>query len=140
MITSSRAWPGGVLTVWTNLPFCGRIFKIAPHYYSQFWSSPGLYLLAWPYTIKSPNSSNFFTLHYYISHRAQADLLSHKDLDMALTGAMMAFTNNREHITNGGHTVEERQRAHTTYMHNGRKVCQQTLDSFTGSARRDCWH
>ena len=89
--------------------------------------SSGLYLLAWPYTIESPTSSNFFSLHYYISHHAQADLLSHKDLDMALTGAMMALTNNGEHITDGGHTVEERQRAHTTYMHNGCKVCQQTF-------------
>ena len=51
---------------------------------------------------------------------------------MALTGAMMALTNNGEHITDGGHTdgghtIEERQRAHTIYMHNDRKVCQQTF-------------
>ena len=90
-----------------------------------------------PYTIESPTSSNFFSLHYYISHRAQADLLSHKDLDMVLTGAMMALTNNGEHImiTDGGHTVEERQRAHTTYMHNGRKVCQQTFRFLHGISK-----
>ena len=129
----------GVLTVWTNHPFCGRIFKIAPHYYSQFWSSPGLYHWLGLTLLRVPLLATSL-LCTIISHRAQDDLLSHKDLDMALTGAMMALTNNREHITDSGHTVEETQRAHTTYMHNVRKVCQQTLDSFTGSARRDCWH
>ena len=54
---------------------------------------------------------------------------------MALTGAMMALTNNGEHITDGGHTVEERQRAHTTYMHNARKVCQQTFRFLHGISK-----
>ena len=68
-----------------------------------------------------------FSMDHDTFHHAQADLLSHQDLDMALTGAMMALTNSNDHIQDGRHITEERKRPHTMYMHNGYRVCQQTF-------------
>jgi len=49
-----------------------------------------------------------FLLHHYIIHHAQADLLSHDELEMVLFGAMMTLTRTDNHTHDGCHKTAER--------------------------------
>ena len=84
---------------------------------------------------KSPCSSQF-SMEYILDIRAQAALLSHDQLDMALMGGIMAGMNKNKDITHGQRKVGSRQRTYTEHSHNGLPVCVVTFAFLHGIGQR----
>ena len=76
--------------------------------------------------------SSLFSLDEYVSHRSQASLLNHNELDLVIIGSVMCLVNTHPNRKSGKHKTTKRKRSFTTFLHNGQHVCQKTYQFFLG--------
>ena len=73
--------------------------------------------------LRGPCSAGF-TIDSLLWRRRDAQELSQNDMDMALLGQIMAFTNCSEGVVvTSKHKSAERKKAYTTFLHQGEPVC-----------------
>ena len=74
--------------------------------------------------------SSLFPLDEYVSHCAQASLLTRNELDLVIIGSVMCLVNTHPNRKSGKHKPTKRKRLFTTFLHNGQHVCQKTFQFF----------
>ena len=74
-----------------------------------------------------------FTQEYVTSVRACSAELSHGELDMAIMGQLLAFTNTSSEVsTTARHKESERKKSYTSFFHQGKPVCSRMFQFLHG--------
>lgn len=75
--------------------------------------------------------STLFPVDHFINHRAQASLLTTKELDMVLLGSIMTTVLDHDAV-DGRYKPAKICKVLSCYMHNGYKVCKSTYTFLYG--------